>query len=60
MAAGDDDLRVQPGRISQSNNKGGRKPESFVGQVMRAVKKAGHTTPARTLVAVDASWPLPF
>jgi len=44
MAARDDDLRVRPGRISHGN-KGARKTKSFVGQVMRAAKKAGHTGP---------------
>jgi len=44
MAARDDGLRVRPGRISHGN-KGARKTKSFVGQVMRAAKKAGHTGP---------------
>ena len=34
MTSRDDDLRVRPGRI---------RDKSFVGQVMRAAKKAGHT-----------------
>lgn len=42
MAPRDDDLRVRPGRIAHGN-KGARKPQSFVGQVMKAAKKAGHT-----------------
>jgi len=42
VASRDDDLRVRPGRIAHGN-KGARKPKSFVGQVMRAAKKAGHT-----------------
>jgi type IV secretory pathway VirD2 relaxase len=37
-----DDLRVRPGRI-RDGNKGARKSRSFVAQVMRAAKKAGHT-----------------
>ena len=37
--AGDDDLRIRPGRIG---NRGARVPKSFVGQVMRAAQKAGH------------------
>lgn len=41
MARRDDDLSVRPGRI-RHGNKGARKPKSFVGQVMRAAKKAGH------------------
>ncbi len=42
MTARDDDLRVRPGRI-RDGHRGGRKPKSFVGEVMRAAKKAGHT-----------------
>jgi type IV secretory pathway VirD2 relaxase len=38
MTERDDDLRVRPGRI-----RNGRNPTSFVGEVMRAAKKAGHT-----------------
>jgi type IV secretory pathway VirD2 relaxase len=41
MSHGDNDFRVLPGRIRD----GGRRvlrPKSFVGQVMRAAKKAGH------------------
>jgi len=41
MAARDDDLRVRPGRI-QHGNRGGKRPQTFVGEVMRAAKKAGH------------------
>jgi type IV secretory pathway VirD2 relaxase len=37
----DDDLRVRPGRIRDSG-RGLSRPKSFVGQVMRAAKKAGH------------------
>jgi type IV secretory pathway VirD2 relaxase len=37
----DDDLRVRPGRIHQGN-RGGKRPKTFVGEVMRAAKKAGH------------------
>jgi hypothetical protein len=37
----DDDLRVRPGRI-QHGNRGVRSPKTFVGEVMRAAKKAGH------------------
>ena len=33
----DDDLRIRPGRTRQ-----GRKPQSFMAEVMRAAKKAGH------------------
>jgi len=42
MASRDDDLRIRPGRI-QGGNKGARKSKSYVAQVMRAAKKAGHT-----------------
>lgn len=37
----DDDLRVRPGRIHHGN-RGGKRPQTFVGEVMRAAKKAGH------------------
>jgi type IV secretory pathway VirD2 relaxase len=37
----DDDLRVRPGRI-QHGNRGAKRPQTFVGEVMRAAKKAGH------------------
>jgi type IV secretory pathway VirD2 relaxase len=37
----DDDLHVRPGRI-RHGNQGARRPKSFVGEVMRAAKKAGH------------------
>src|SRR5258708_35278439 len=42
MTARHDELRIRPGRI-QHGNKGARRPKSFVGEVMRAAKKAGHT-----------------
>lgn len=41
MTTHDDDLRVRPGRI-QHGNRGGKRPQTFVGEVMRAAKKAGH------------------
>jgi hypothetical protein len=37
----DDDLGVRPGRI-RHGNRGIRRPKSFVAEVMRAAKKAGH------------------
>ena len=40
MTTRDDDLRVRPGRI-QHGNRGGKRPQTFVGEVMRAAKKAG-------------------
>jgi type IV secretory pathway VirD2 relaxase len=41
MTARDDDLRVRPGRI-QHGNRGAKRPQTFVGEVMRAAKKVGH------------------
>jgi type IV secretory pathway VirD2 relaxase len=37
-----DDFLVRPGRIGHGN-RGVKRPKSFVGEVMRAAKKAGHT-----------------
>ena len=42
MSQRDNDLRIRPGRI-RDGGRGGGKPKSFVGQVMRAAQKAGHT-----------------
>ena len=41
MTTRDDDLRVRPGRI-RHGNRGAKRPKTFVGEVMRAAKKAGH------------------
>ena len=41
MTTRDDDLRVRPGRI-RHGNQGAKRPKTFVGEVMRAAKKAGH------------------
>jgi type IV secretory pathway VirD2 relaxase len=41
MTARDDGLRIRPGRI-QHGNRGSKRPQTFVGEVMRAAKKAGH------------------
>ena len=41
MSQRDNDFRVRPGRIRDSNRSSSR-PKSFVGQVMRAAKRAGH------------------
>ena len=41
MSQRDNDLRVRPGRI-RDRGRGFSRPKSFVGQVMRAAKKAGH------------------
>lgn len=42
MNSNDDDLRVRLGRI-RHGRQGGKRAKSFVGEVMRAAKKAGHT-----------------
>ncbi len=42
MKPRDDDLLIRPGRI-RDKGRGAAKPKSFVGQVMRAARKAGHT-----------------
>lgn len=42
MSGRDNDMRIRPGRIRDRGTRG-RKAQSFVGQVMRAAKKAGHT-----------------
>lgn len=42
MSGQDDDFRVHPGRPRDGGARG-RQAKSFVGQVMRAAKKAGHT-----------------
>ena len=41
MRARDDSLNVRPGRI-RDGNRGVRRPKSFVDEVMRAAKRAGH------------------
>lgn len=41
MTSRDDDLRVRPGRI-RHGNQGAKRPKTFVGEVMRAAKRAGH------------------
>jgi type IV secretory pathway VirD2 relaxase len=41
MTGRDVDFHVRPGRI-RHGNQGGSRPKSFVGEVMRAAKKAGH------------------
>jgi type IV secretory pathway VirD2 relaxase len=41
MSASDDDIQVRPGRI-RHGNRGAKRPQTFVGEVMRAAKKAGH------------------
>lgn len=42
MSGREDDLRIRPGRI-RDKGPSGKKTQSFVGQVMRAARKAGHT-----------------
>jgi hypothetical protein len=41
MRTRDDHLRIRPGRI-RDRGRGAGRPKTFVGQVMRAAKKAGH------------------
>ena len=41
MTTRDDDFNPHPGRI-RHGNRGAKRPKSFVGEVMRAAKKAGH------------------
>ena len=41
MSTSDDDLQVRPGRI-RHGNRGAKRTQTFVGEVMRAAKKAGH------------------
>ena len=41
MTSRDDDFNPRPGRI-RHGNQGAKRPKSFVGEVMRAAKKAGH------------------
>jgi type IV secretory pathway VirD2 relaxase len=42
MTTRDDELHIQPGRIKHGA-RGARRPASFVGEVMRAANKAGHS-----------------
>ena len=42
MSIRDDDIHLRQGRIHHGNQ-GAKRPKSFVGEVMRAAKKAGHT-----------------
>jgi len=42
MAAGDNELRNRHGRI-QHGNCGAKRPMTFLGEMMRAAKRAGHT-----------------
>jgi type IV secretory pathway VirD2 relaxase len=45
MTNRDNDFGPRPGRI-RHGNKGARRPKSFAGEVMRAMRKAGHRGPA--------------
>ena len=45
MSRRDDEVRIRPGR-ARDGGRGAGKPQSFIGQVTRAVRKAGHTGPA--------------
>jgi type IV secretory pathway VirD2 relaxase len=42
MTTGDDELQIRPGRI-RHGNRGAPRAKSFVGEAMRAAKRAGHT-----------------
>ena len=42
MTTSDDELHIRPGRI-RHGNRGAPRAKSFVGEAMRAAKKAGHT-----------------
>lgn len=42
MTMRDDEINVRPGRV-RHGNRGAKRSKSFVGQVMRAARKAGHT-----------------
>ena len=44
MSRRDDEVRVRPGRV-RDGARGAGKPQSFIGQVTRAARKAGHTGP---------------
>lgn len=44
MSRRDDEVRIRPGRV-RDGGRGAGKPQSFLGQVTRAVRKAGHTGP---------------
>ena len=52
MSTRDDDIHLRPGRIHHGNQ-GAKRPKSFVGEVMRAAKKAGHT--GRTFGRTDGT-----
>jgi type IV secretory pathway VirD2 relaxase len=41
MNTSDDDIQLRPGRV-RHGNRGAKRPRTFVGEVMRAAKKAGH------------------
>src|SRR5260370_41766532 len=42
MSPREDELRIRPGRI-RDRGRGSARPKTFVGEVMRAARKAGHT-----------------
>ncbi len=42
MATQDDAVRIRPGRI-QHGNRRAKRPKGFVGEVMRAAKREGHS-----------------
>ncbi|MEA2829336.1 MAG: hypothetical protein QOF22_84 [Bradyrhizobium sp.] len=54
MRTRDDDINIRPGRI-QHGNRRAKRPTSFVGEVMRAAKKAGHVGNSFSRSGVGAS-----
>ena len=57
MSGDGEDFRVRPGRI-RSTRAG--KPKSFVNQVLRAAKKAGHAAPQAGAGKRDRAGPFDF
>jgi type IV secretory pathway VirD2 relaxase len=54
MTGRDEDFHVRPGRI-RHGNQNARRPKSFVGEVMRAAKKAGHIGQSFGRISAGAS-----
>ena len=55
MTTRDDDVRVRPGRINHGN-RGAKRPQTFVGEVMRAAKRAGHVGDRSPGADKQANW----
>jgi type IV secretory pathway VirD2 relaxase len=53
MIGKEDDFRLRPGR-TRDNHRGARRPKTFVSEVMRAAKKAGHIGPSFGRINADA------